>query len=82
MSFISLCILFIITLTFNKYVVFPINRRLITGSVFRFVNDKIYQRNKNNMETCTGETNLKKGTTINNVNKYNKYNDMILYYDD
>ena len=74
MSFISLCILFIITLTFNEYVVFPIDRRLITGSVFRFVNDKTYQCNNNNTETCTGET-----TTVNNVNKYN---DMILYYDD
>ena len=79
MSFISLCILFIITLAFNEYVVFPIDRRLITGSVFRFVNDKTYQCNNNNTETCTGETNIKKGTTVNNVNKYN---DMILYYDD
>ena len=30
-------------------------------------------------ETCTGETNIKKGTTGNNVNKYN---DMNHYYDD
>ena len=30
-------------------------------------------------ETCTGETNIKKGTTVNNVNKYN---DMDHYYDD
>ena len=79
MSFISLCILFIITLTINEYVVFLIDGRLITGSVFRFVNDKTYQRNNNTTETCTRETNIKKGTTVNNVNKYN---DMILYYDD
>ena len=79
MSFISLCILFIITLTINEYVVFPIDGRLITGSVFRFVNDKTYQRNNNNTETCTRETNIKKGTTVNNVNKYNDKNH---YYDD
>ena len=29
-------------------------------------------------ETCTGETNIKKGTTVNNVNNYNDMN----HYDD